>query len=277
MKFSVLMSVYKNETPEHFIQAMDSVLNQTLLPDEIILVRDGLVSEKLQKIINDYVKKIEIFTYIPLKSNGGLGNALNIGLKKAKYDVIARMDTDDICVPNRFELQVKYMETHKDISVCGGQIYEFIDNPKCPTGKREVPTSHKEICEYLKRRNPFNHMTIMFRKDAVINAGSYIELYLVEDYYLWCRMYLKGVKFGNLKQSLVYARTGEDMYRRRGGYKYFQSWKKLETFKVKNHITDRYYYISTLAMRFVVQVLMPNQLRGWVLKNFSRKRTEERN
>ena len=125
MKFSVLMSVYKNEKPEYFRAALESVLSQTMMPDEIILIRDGEVPVELQNVIDSFVNGNKtLFTYIPLDKNGGLGNALNIGLKEAKNELVARVDTDDICVPTRFEKQVTFMIAHPDISVCGGQIYE---------------------------------------------------------------------------------------------------------------------------------------------------------
>ena len=273
MQFSVLMSVYRNEKPQNFVEAMDSVLSQTLLPNEIILMRDGPVPEELQRIIDGYVKGEYgyLFSYYPLKDNHGLGNALRVGVKKAKYDYIARMDTDDIAEPNRFELQTDFMEQHPEISVCGGQIYEFIGNKDNIAGNREVPLDHEAIAQFMRKRNAFSHMTVMFRKQDVLDAGNYKEMYLVEDYYLWCRMLIKGYKFANLPDILVYARTDENMYQRRGGYKYFLSWKAIEQFKLKNGITNPGEYIRTLIMRFCVQVLIPNKVRGFILKRFARK------
>ena len=112
----------------------------------------------------------------------------------------------------------------------------------------------------------------MFSKQDVIDAGNYIELHFVEDYYLWCRMYLRGYKFANLPEIIVYARIDENMYQRRGGYKYFKAWKVLEKFKLENRITNKNEFIKTLAMRFCVQVLAPNKLRGFILKKFARKK-----
>ena len=273
MRFSVLMSVYKNERVDYFRAAVDSVLGQTLLPDEIILVRDGPVSDEMQAAIDDYVQKNKLFHYIPLEQNGGLGNALNIGLQAAQNEIVARMDTDDICVEDRFERQMRYFEAHPDVAVCGGQILEFIDSPEELVCKREVPTTHEAIRCFMCTRNSFNHMTVMFRKSAVMAAGNYIDLYFMEDYYLWCRMLLQGAVFGNMEDVLVYARIGKDMFRRRGGYKYFKSWLTLEKFKLRHHMTGRMRYIRTVTMRFVVHVLLPNRVRGWVLKTFSRRQT----
>lgn len=274
MKFSVLMSVYKNEKPENFVQAMDSVLNQTRLPDEIVLIRDGPVSKEMREIINRYRNGEfgKLISYYPLKENVRLGNALRIGVNRAKYDYIARMDTDDIAEPNRFELQASFMDGHPEISVCGGQIYEFVGDKKNINGVRKVPLNHREIVQFMRIRNAFNHMTVMFRKKDVIDAGNYRELHLVEDYYLWCRMLIMGYKFANLPEILVYARTDEDMYRRRGGYNYFKSWKAIESFKYRSGITNRTEYCSTLIMRFCAQVLMPNKMRGFVLNRFARQK-----
>ncbi len=271
MKFSVLMSVYKNESVENFIESMDSILSQSLLPDEIVLMRDGPVPDEMQSVIDEYVSNNACISYYPLEKNQGLGVALSIGVRKAKYDYIARMDTDDVALPNRFERQVEFFESHPDIDVCGGQIYEFIGTIDNISGKREVPLKHDDICEFMKRRNSFNHMTVMFKKESVLNAGNYQDMYLVEDYYLWCRMLNMGFQFGNIDEVLVYARTNEDMYQRRGGYRYFKSWKMIEKYKLQTGITSYRQYMSTLIMRFVVQILMPNKIRGFVLKRFSRK------
>ena len=274
MKFSVLISVYKNEKPENFAEAMDSILAQTLLPDEIILMRDGPVPEVMQKTIDKYLygEYRNLFSYYPMEQNRGLGNALRIGVEKAKYDYIARMDTDDVSVPNRFKIQTEYMERHPEISVCGGQIYEFIEKKENVSGKREVPQTHDEITRFMKTRNPFNHVTVMFKRQDVLDAGNYIEMHLVEDYYLWCRMLVKGYQFANLSDILVYARTGENMYLRRGGYKYYLSWKSIENYKLDNGITGITDYVKTLAMRFCIQVLTPNKARGMILKRYARKK-----
>lgn len=272
MKFSVLMSVYKNETVENFKESMDSILSQTLMPNEIVLMRDGPVSEQLQETIDSYVSANDIISYYPLPENQGLGIALSIGVTKAKYDYIARMDTDDVAFIDRFEKQVKYLELHPEISVCGGQIYEFIGTTENVVGKREVPTEHDAIYQFMKKRNSLNHMTVMFNRKDVLDAGNYQDMYLVEDYYLWCRMLNLGYKFGNLEDVLVYARTNEDMYQRRGGFKYFNSWRMIENYKLKTGITGFKEYYTTLAMRFCVQILMPNRLRGFILKRFSRNR-----
>lgn len=182
--FSVLMSVYKNENPKHFIDSLESVINQTVKPSEVVLVRDGQVPDELQQVIDHYVSTYDYFNYIPLEENGGLGNALNIGLLHTKYDLVACMDTDDISTENRFELQLDYFNQNPDTSICGGQILEFVDKPENIIAKRELPLTHNDICRFLKGRCPFNHMTVMFKKADVLKAGNYQPFLFMEDYYL---------------------------------------------------------------------------------------------
>lgn len=270
MQFSVLMSVYKGEKIDNFKASMDSVLNQTLKANEIILIRDGVVYPELQNIIDVYVENHPTISYYPFDENKGLGEALKFGVQNARNSLILRMDTDDIAVEDRFEKQVSFFESHPEVDVCGGQILEFVDDYHKPISKRSVPLRHEEIVKFIKKRNPFNHMTVAFKRESVLNAGNYRDLFYLEDYYLWCRMLNNGAIFANIDDVLVNARVGEDMYMRRGGYKYFKSWKKLEKYKLSVGITNVFNYLATLTSRFVLQVLMPNSLRGWVFKKFAR-------
>lgn len=275
MPFSVLMSVYEKESVAYFRAAMDSVITQQPMPDEILLMQDGPVPSEMEAAIREYADKLgHRFTLLRLEKNQGLGNALRIGVERARYSLIARMDTDDICVPGRFALQVAYMEAHPEVGIISGQIEEFIHSPQEPVSKREVPCDHEAICEFLKTRSPFNHMAVMFRREAVLAAGNYRELHFMEDYYLWLRMWQAGVRFANLPQTLIYARIGEDMFRRRGGYRYYRSWVTVEKFKRAHGLTGWLRSFKTLAMRFVVLVLLPNRVRGWVLKKFSREKVK---
>ena len=265
------MSVYKKENPIYLKATIDSVINQTLMPSDIVVVCDGSLTDELEKVL-DFYKSIypELFNIVGYEKNQGLGFALNYGLQKCKYDLVARMDTDDISVKTRFELQVAFMDTHKNIDVLGGQIVEFYEEEII--AKREVPLNHTEIIKFIKGRNPFNHMTVMFRKSSVIKAGNYIDLHFLEDYYLWVRMLVYNCKFSNLDEILVYARTGVDMYKRRGGYKYFKSWVTLERYMLKNKLISRLYYYFTLGFRFFLQVVLPDNLRGFIFKKIARKK-----
>lgn len=228
--FSVCTSVYKNDKPEFVRVALDSMLvHQSVKPDEIVLVQDGPVPEDLSLLLSKYEDKYsDVMHIIRLEKNGGLGNALRLGVDNARYDIIARMDSDDICLPDRFEKQLAYLEEHPDCDIVGGQITEFINTPENVVGKRDVPCSNKEIYNYMKVRCALNHPTVMFKKEAVLKAGNYIDWFWNEDYYMWIRMMENGCVFANLPVVLVNMRSGLDQYERRGGLKYFKSEAKLQ-------------------------------------------------
>lgn len=270
MKYSVLMSVYKNEKVEYFMQAVDSLLNQTIQPEQIVLVRDGGVYEELQRAIDKYVHDSPaVFTYLPLEQNGGLGNALRYGLPYCRNELVGRMDTDDISVPNRFERQLEFMKNNPDVDMVGGNISEFMDDPTKTVDYRIVPQTHEDICLYLKSRSPFNHQTVMFKKSALERAGSYESFYLFEDWYLWVKMYLSGAKFANINAVLVNVRI-TDMANRRGGMKYYRSCVKLLNYMKKNHVISFGKYAKTCVVRFCGYVLLPNKMREWAYKKFLR-------
>ncbi len=271
MKYSVLMSVYRNEKVEFFIQAIDSILNQSIPPEQIVLVRDGIVYDKLQCAIDEYINTYPgVFTYLPLEENGGLGNALRYGLAHCRNELVGRMDTDDISAPDRFEKQLNFLADNADVDIVGGNISEFVNSPNDIVDYRIVPQTHEEISIYLKSRSPLNHVTVMFKKTSVDNAGSYESFYLFEDWYLWVRMYLSGAKFANLDSVLVNVRIS-DMANRRGGMKYYQSCVKLLRFMKKNKVIGFAKYVKTCAVRFCGYVLLPNKMREWAYKKFLRK------
>lgn len=272
LKFSVLMSVYKNDKEEYLKLALDSIINQTVKPSEIVLVEDGPIPENIENLIKEYEKNIAFLKVIRLKENGGLGNALNVGLENCSYDIVARMDADDISVLDRFEKQIVEFEKDDTLSIVGGYISEFINNPEESIGIRQVPLTHEEISNFIKGRNPFNHMTVMFKKQSVLEAGSYQDFHFLEDYYLWIRMFLKGYKMKNIDSILVNARVGNDMYKRRGGFKYFKSCKRLQKYLLDNKLITYPKYLKNNIIRFIMQVLLPNNIRGFIYKKFARKK-----
>lgn len=224
MQYSVLMSVYVKEKPEYLEKSLESMAAQTVLPSEIVLIEDGPLTPELYEVIERFKQKNSFLRTVPLKKNVGLGNALNIGVEKCKNELIARMDTDDIAKPDRCEKQLKAFEDDPELDICGTFIEEFEGDIDNIVSVRRLPCSHEEILSFAKKRNPFNHMTVMFKKDAVLKAGNYREINLFEDYYLWTRMLVNGAKAHNVGESLVYARVGSDMMKRRGGFNY---WKKI--------------------------------------------------
>ena len=189
MKFSVLMSVYRNDNPKDFQSAFKSISDlQTLKPSEIVLVVDGPIGERLNMAIEDFEKNCPCLKVLRLKENVGLGKALSLGLAEVSYELVARMDADDLSVPDRFKKQIVYMQNHPDCDLLGGQITEFIEEPWNKVGKRIVPCEDVEIAAWMKKRCPFNHMTVMFRKSSVLRAGNYLDWHYNEDYYLWIRI-----------------------------------------------------------------------------------------
>lgn len=270
--FSVCMSVYKNDKPEYVMIALDSVINQSVNPTEIVLVVDGPVPIALNNLLDEYVEKYpNLFKIIRLSENQGLGNALKLAIEVAKYELIARMDSDDIAVPSRFEKQITCFLNDQRLSIVGGSISEFIETPDNIVGHRICPLTDKGIKIYMKSRCGFNHMAVMFKKSEVLRAGNYQHWHYNEDYYLWIRMMLAGCKFANLPDVLVNVRVGKDMYTRRGGWKYFKSEASLQRYMWKHGIIGLARYIYNVTIRFAVQVAMPNSLRGWMFRTFARK------
>ena len=271
-KFSVCMSVYKNDRPEYVDIAIQSIfIKQTVKPNEIVLVVDGPISMELESLIDNYSTKYsEIFTIIKLEKNQGLGNALRVAVEKVKYDWVARMDSDDIAAPDRFEKQKSFLQANLDVDIVGGQITEFIDVESNIVGLRNVPLLSADINVYIKARCPFNHMTVMFRKDKILAVGNYIDWHYNEDYFLWIRMFLAGCQFANLPETLVSVRVGKEMYQRRGGWKYFLSEAKLQKYMFDNDIIGIIRFAYNVLGRFVIQVLMPNKLRGFVFQKLFR-------
>lgn len=271
--FSVAMSVYKSDNPDFFDRALSSITDeQTIIPNEIVLVVDGPVSNEINNVINKYEKKYEIFNVIRLEQNGGLGNALKIAVKNATHELIARMDSDDVSVSTRFEEQLKYFEINPGIDIVGGDITEFIGEENNIVGKRSVPVYNDSIREYMKTRCAMNHVSVMYKKKSVESAGGYQDWFWNEDYYLWIRMWLNGAVFANTGSVLVNVRVGEEMYQRRGGSKYFESEKGLQDYMLKNKMINHSTYIKNVAKRLIIQKLMPNKLRGWVFRTFARKK-----
>lgn len=270
--FSVLMSLYINEKAEYFKECMESILAQTVKPSEIVVVKDGPIKDEVDMLLKQYDKDnpklIKIVSYTP---NKGLGYALNKGVEACSYELIARMDTDDIARSDRFEIQLKEFEKDSALDIFGSQIEEFEDTPSVIVAKRTVPTNDKEIKKYQKRRDAFNHMTVMYKKSAVLKAGNYLPCPLMEDTYLWVRMILSGAVCRNSDQALVYARIGKGMYERRGGWKYFLKYKegRKKVYETGYISLKDYYY--TLLIQFIV-ALMPQGLRGMMFKKILHSR-----
>ncbi|MBR3419163.1 MAG: glycosyltransferase [Oscillospiraceae bacterium] len=280
INFSVSMCVYGGDDPICFDIALESIVNQTLKPAEIVLVVDGAVPGEIDSVIEKYERICNErgirFCVYRLRQNKGHGTARRVSFGMCTHEWIALMDADDISVPDRFEKQIGYLNAHPDISVIGGNITEFLNQPdgrdiSRKAGSRIVPETDAAIKSYMKTRCPMNQVTVMFSKHAVRTAGGYIDWYCEEDYYLWIRLALAGFEFANLNTNLVNVRVGEEMYQRRGGIRYFRSEEKLQRFMYGKRMIGFSRYMINVGKRLIVQVLMPNRIRGWVFRKFARQ------
>lgn len=259
---SILMSIYINEKASYLRQCLDSIFTQTVAVKEIVLVLDGPINKELKEVVDDFIGKYrDIIKVLPLSENKGLGVALAEGVKHCKYDLIARMDSDDIMTNVRIEKQYKEFISHPELSIVGSNIDEFFESDQNIISRRIVPRSDQEIREFSKRRNPFNHMTVMFRKKDILRAGNYQPMNGFEDYYLWVRLLKAGFLGKNIQESLVLARTGQDMYSRRGGTRYFVNGIKGRYAIYKAGLGTIWdFFISSSAHALIS--LLPNSVRG---------------
>lgn len=222
-KYSVLMSVYEKDTPQYLRQAVDSMLGQTVVPDQFVMVVDGLINEELEIVISEYEGNGQIFTVVRLEKNGGLGNALNVGLKYCRNELVARMDADDISLPMRCERELEMFEQDGTLDICGCNIDEFSGMPENVITSRVVPETCTEIKKFMKRRQPFNHPTVIYRKSKVVENGGYTPLKRKEDFDLFSRMLLNGCNAANIGETLYLYRADEGSYARRKSWQNFKS------------------------------------------------------
>ena len=269
-KFSVLLSLYFKEKPQNVRECFESLISQTATADEWVIVEDGPLTEELYAVLDEYENKYpDLIKRVPLKENQGLGRALNEGIKHCKNELVARMDTDDIAVPTRFEKQLEMFKNNPKLDICGSHIKEFTDTPDIVTSIRKVPLNDGDIKEYQKRRDAFNHMTVMYKKSTVLKAGNYQHALLMEDTLLWVNMILSGAVCANVDDYLVYARTGKDMFMRRGGFAYFKKYKSGRKKVYDTGYISLWDYYVTLLIQFVV-ALIPNKLRKFVFEKMLR-------
>lgn len=267
MKFSVLLSLYIKESPTYLRQSLDSVFHQTLLPDEVVLVEDGPITSELEKVVADFVKHHPEMKVITLSQNIGLGKALNEGLKHCTYEVIARMDTDDISHKDRFLKQTEFLSKHPEISVVSGWIEEFENDISNIKSIRKLPKTSEELYEYGKSRCPINHPCVMYKKSDVQKVGGYHDF--PEDYYLWGHMLCAGYKLYNMQESLLYFRSSPDVFKRRGGWKYACAELKMQLDFYKVGYINYFQLFKNIIIRFTIRV-MPNSVRTTIYKKLLR-------
>lgn len=277
MNFSVCICVYDKDNVDYFKEALESIVNQKLVPNQIVIVVDGPINKELDDTINLFKHRttntldIDV-VYLP--ENRGHGIARKTGIERAKHEIIALADADDINDYNRFFKQMEIFRTNPSVSVVGSQIIEVEHDTKHPISQKTVPIHDKEIKSYLKRRCPFNQMSVMFKKADVLHAGNYMDFYHNEDYYLWIRMYLNGATFYNHPDTLVFARVNQKFYNRRGGLKYFLNEYNLQKIMLDSGIITFPRFSFNVCIRFIIQVLLAESLRGFIFKKLFRKKVQ---
>lgn len=270
-KYSVLMSLYIKEKSEYLKKSIDSMINQSIKPEQIVIVKDGPLTNELNDVLDTYLSNFpNLFSIVNSEKNIGLGLALNLGLQHCRNELVARMDTDDISLPDRCEKQLNIFKENINVDIVGSWISEFVDNENNVIGKRIVPNKHEEIIIYLKNRCPFNHMSVMFKKSAVIKSDGYKDFFFNEDYYLWIRMYENKCNFFNIQESLVNVRVNFETYKRRGGLKYFNSELNIQKYMKNKKIISATTYVYNVFIRFILQIMLPNKIRSYIFKKFAR-------
>lgn len=267
---SVLMSVYKNDIPKNVRIAVESIVNQTLKPKQIVMVVDGPVSLDLRQELIQLEKDYDIYENVWLEKNHGLGFSMREGTKYCKHDIIARMDSDDISLPTRFEKQYAYLEEHQEIDLVGSFGQEFYNDVENFSSVKVVPEKHEEIVKFMKSRCPFCHMAVMMRKSTLIKAGGYESWVGAEDWFLWIRMYFAGANFYNIQEVLVNIRINQDTFARRHGVKYYKSIKGILKYMYKNKMINFFKYTKEKIIRFIGHVIIPRWLKNNLYKKYLR-------
>ena len=272
IEFSVLMPVYYKDNAEYFVTAFDSIINQTLLPNEILIIEDGKLDDVFEKIILEIERKYpNLVRVLRLEKNIGIGRIRALGMNECKYDYIAFMDSDDISRSDRFEKQIHYIKEHSNIDVVGSYITEFDGAPDNIYSKRILPNTNEEIYQYGKFRMPVNNPTLILKRQSVLNAGNYRLFNAFEDYELYTRMLKMGYKFANIPEFLVNMRAGQGMMNRRKGVKYFLTCELpcMNAMKQSGYINFKE-YLRNVTLKFLLRVI-PDWFRNLIYIKFLRK------
>lgn len=271
LKFSVLMPVYWKETPEYFQTALESILNQTLMPDEIVIVEDGKLTDELNSIIETYTSRHpQLFKIVALDKNVGQGLARNAGLKHCSNNLVALMDSDDIADKTRFEKQINYLKDHPEVDVIGSNITEFEGVPENIISKKVVPLTQDEIFRFGKWRSPINNVTVVYKKDKVMSVGGYNTFNFGEDYLLFAKMLVAGMQFCNLEECLVNARSGTRMLAKRVGAKRILQEIQLFWKFYRMGYINLFELSRNVSLKFLLRII-PSALRTWIYMKFLRR------
>ncbi|KIL35446.1 glycosyl transferase [Cohnella kolymensis] len=264
------MSLYIKEKPEFLKQSIDSMLNQTVMPDEIVIVKDGPLTDKLNQVLEDYNRNYpELFNIVVSEKNIGLGLALNLGLYNCKNELVARMDTDDISIAERCEKQLNAFEENKELVIVGTMIDEFYNDPTEIKSSRIVPTAHHEIYEFAKRRSPFNHPTVMYKKSKVLECGGYSDLKRNQDVDLFGRMLFNGFKASNLNEVLLKFRSNDALSKRRRSWENTKSYiGTIHKFRKMGYSNFSDYVVVAIAQ--LAMFVCPITIQTWLYKQYLR-------
>lgn len=264
MEYSVLISVYDKEKPEHLEIALKSMFSQTIVSDDIVIIEDGELNKDLETVIKKYeMMSPDTVNVIRRKENKGLGYSLNEGIIACKHEIIARMDSDDYSVEDRCEKQL--IKISEGYDLIGSNIDEFEVTPENVVTTKKMPRSFEEIKKYAKYRNPFNHPSVMYKKQAVLAAGNYVSLYRLEDYDLWVRMIANGSKCCNIDESLVKMRVNSDFYKRRGGKDNLKSHLHLKKYLLETKQINLLEYIFGCSL-MIGRAYCPSSLKQVLYK-----------
>ena len=270
-KYSVLMSVYGKENPDFLRQSMESIYEQTVPTDDFVLVCDGALNEGLDAVINEMQEKFgERLRVVRFLENRGLGAALHDGVLECRNELIARMDSDDVAVPERCERELGVFRERPELSIVGGFVAEFEHTPGDTKKVRRVPETNAEILQFIKKRNPFNHPTVMFKKQDVVEVGNYSNIKFCQDYYLWAGLLASGRKGSNVQDVLVYMREDKNTFKRRSGKRYFKIQKQLMKKMRGLGLISGPEYASAVSIRFCSS-FAPNWLRKMMFEKFMRR------
>ena len=270
-KYSVLMSLYIKEKPEYLDQAVKSMVDQTLKPDEIVIVKDGKITSELQNVLNKYEKNHPgLLHIVGYENNCGLGFALNYGLEHCRNELVARMDTDDISKADRCMSLVKAFEKYPEYAIIGSAVDEFYGTIDNVTARRIVPSRSREIYEFAKRRSAFNHPSVMYRKSKVLEFGGYRNLRRNQDVDLFGRMLFGGCKAANFKKALLWFRSDENLSKRRKSWE--NTWSYISTiWRFWRMGYSSFWDVVVIAGAQIGMYLMPIKIQNWIYRKFLRQ------
>lgn len=273
-KYSFLLSIYSKEKPEYLTLSLDSMINQTIKPNEIVIVEDGPLTQELENIIERYQSKNkDLFTIVKLEKNMGLGLALNEGLKVVRNELVARMDGDDICLNNRCEEQLKMFDNDEELDIVGTMVDEFSGDPSNIISARIVPTNNSEIAKFARRRSPFNHPTVMYKKSKVLENGGYSDLRRNQDVDLFGRMIFNGCKCANINKSLLLFRSDLNLMKRRKNFENTKLYIKVIYNFWRMGFSSLWDLIVVTCGQLIVFIL-PAKMQKNIYNNFLRRKKQ---